>query len=318
MRAVVFDGALRFRENIPVPDPPKGWARIRVLLAGICGTDKEILKGYQRFKGVLGHEFVGIVEQCDDDAWVGRRVVGEINVSCGKCRWCKSDLPGHCARRKVLGINGLNGCMAEYCILPTSNLYRVPAVLSHEQAVLIEPLSAACRVPEQLQLAGTERVVVLGDGPLGILCAWVLRTVVSSVTLVGHHPQKLGVAKWHGTEVVQGTHESLCGADIVLEATGSADGLREAIEVCRPEGTIVLKSTISMDEPMNLSPLVVNEQTLLGSRCGNFESAFQLLSRYPDLPLPKLLTASYPIEHAKNAFDNALTADALKVIIHFN
>jgi alcohol dehydrogenase len=277
MRAVVFDGDLRFKENIPIPVPLKGWARIRVLLAGICGTDKEILKGYQRFEGVLGHEFVGIVEQSDDEAWVGQRVVGEINVSCGGCRWCKSDLPGHCARRKVLGINGLDGCMAEYCTLPTSNLYRVPVALSDEQAVLIEPLSAACRVAEQLQLTGAERVVVLGDGPLGILCAWVLRTVVSNVTLVGHHPHKLAVAKWHGTHALEGTHEHLYGADIVLEATGSANGLSEAIKVCRPRGTIVLKSTISMDEPMNLSPLVVNEQTLLGSRCGNFESAFQLL-----------------------------------------
>ncbi len=318
MRAVVFDGDLRFSENIPVPDPPEGWARIRVLLAGICGTDKEILKGYQQFKGIPGHEFVGIVEQCDDEAWIGRRVVGEINVSCGKCRWCKRGLSGHCAHRKVMGINGLNGCMAEYCILPTSNLYRVPVVLSDEKAVLIEPLSAACRVPEQLHLTGTERVVVLGDGPLGILCAWVLRTVVSSVTLVGHHPHKVAVAKWHGTEVVQGTHESLYGADIVLEATGSGNGLREAIQVCRPGGTIVLKSTISIDEPMNLSPLVVNEQMLLGSRCGNFESAFQLLRRYPDLPLERLLTGSYPIEHAIKAFDKALNPDALKVTIHLN
>ena len=121
MRAVVFDGSLRFREDMVVPDLPKGWARIRVLLAGICGTDKEILTGYQRFKGILGHEFVGIVEQSDDEAWIGRRVVGEINVPCGKCRWCKRGLPEHCAHRKVLGINGLNGCMAEYCILPASN-----------------------------------------------------------------------------------------------------------------------------------------------------------------------------------------------------
>jgi len=318
MRAVLFDGNLSFREDIPVPEPPKGWARIRVLLAGICGTDKEILKGYQRFEGIPGHEFVGVVEQSDDEAWIGRRVVGEINVSCGWCRWCKRDLAEHCLHRKVLGINGLNGCMAEYCILPTSNLHRVPAVLSDEQAVLIEPLSAACRVPEQLQLKGTECVVVLGDGPLGILCAWVLRTVVSNVTLVGHHPRKMAAAKWHGIHTVQKSRENLYGADIVLEATGSANGLREAIEVCRPEGTIVLKSTVSTDEPMNLSPLVVNEQTLLGSRCGNFESAFQLLRRYPDLPLERLLTASYPIEQAKKAFDKVLNRDALKVTIHFN
>jgi len=318
MRAVVFDGGLRFSKCIPIPEPPKAWARIRVLLAGVCGTDREILKGYQRFQGVMGHEFVGNVEQCDDESWVGQRVVGEINISCGNCEWCKKGLNGHCAHRQVLGINGLDGCMAEYCILPTANLHRVPADLSDKEAVLIEPLSAACRLLDQIQPTGTERVVVLGDGPLGILCTWVLSTAVSQVTLVGHHPHKLGVAEWHNINTVLGVQDHLYGADIVLEATGSANGLKDAIKICRPRGSIVLKSTVSRDEPMNLSPLVVNEQTLVGSRCGNFKSALQLLSRYPDMPLERLLTVSYPIENAIKALDTALNADALKVAIHFN
>jgi len=318
MRAVVFDGRLGLSQKVPIPDLPESWARIRVLAAGICGTDKEILKGYQRFEGVPGHEFVGIVEACDAADWVGRRVVGEINISCGSCRWCRQGLTTHCARRQVLGIHGLNGCMADYCILPISNLFLVPPGLTDEEAVLIEPLAAACRIPDQIRLTGTERVVVLGDGPLGILCAWVLHTIVPHVTLVGHHPHKLKIAQWRNITAVVGGREDLAGADVVVEATGSAHGMKNAMALCRPRGTIVLKSTIVSAENMNLSPLVVNEQTLVGSRCGRFKSAFELLNRHPDMPLKRLITASYPIEQAKEAFDRALHADVLKVAIHIN
>jgi alcohol dehydrogenase len=318
MRAVVFDGRLRFSQNFPIPEIPKDWARIRVQFAGICGTDMEILNGYQQFKGVLGHEFVGIVDQCGSPEWVGRRVVGQINVSCGSCRWCKEGLERHCARRQVLGIHALNGCMADYCILPVSNLLRVPSFLSKEQAVLIEPLSAACRILDQIQLAGGEHVVVLGDGPLGILCAWVLGTVVSRVTLVGRHPHKTAAANWRSIETVRGGLEALYGADVVVEATGSGSGLSEAMALCRPGGTIVLKSTVSAAETMDLSPLVINEQILLGSRCGNFEAALKLMKGYPDMPLRRLITASYPVEHAKEAFGRASGSDALKVALDLN
>ena len=315
MRAVVFDDRLRFSQNVPIPEIPIDWARIRVQFAGICGTDVEILKGYQHFKGVLGHEFVGFVDQCGSPEWIGRRVAGEINVSCGSCEWCKRGLRSHCAHRQVLGIHGLNGCMADYCILPISNLVRVPSSLSKEQAVLIEPLSAACRILDQIQLAEHERVIVLGDGPLGILCAWVLSTVVSHVTLVGHHPHKTDTARWRNIKVVHGVSESLYGADVVVEATGSGNGLPKAMALCRPRGTIVLKSTVSTAETMNLSPLVVSEQTLVGSRCGNFEAALNLLNCHPDMPLRRLITAVYPIEHAKEAFDLASGSDALKVAL---
>jgi len=318
MRAVVFDGCLRLKKKVPIPEIPKDWARIRVQFAGICGTDVEILKGYQQFIGVLGHEFVGVVDQCGSPEWVGRRVAGEINVSCGSCEWCKRGLKPHCARRQVLGIHGLNGCMADYCILPISNLVRVPASLSKEQAVLIEPLSAACRILDQIQLAGYERVVVLGDGPLGILCAWVLGTVVSHVTLVGHHPHKTDAASWRSIKSCNAVSESLYGADVVVEATGSGNGLSRAVALCRPRGTIVLKSTVSSAEPMNLSSLVVREQNLVGSRCGNFEAALKLLDCHPDMPLRRLITASYPIEHAKEAFERATGSDVLKVALSLN
>jgi len=318
MRAVVFDGQLRFSQNIPVPEIPKDWARIRVQFTGICGTDVEILNGYQQFNGVLGHEFVGVVAQCGSPEWIGCRVVGEINVSCGSCKWCRSGLERHCAHRQVLGIHGLNGCMADYCILPVSNLRRVPAHLSKEQAVLIEPLAAACRILDQVPLAGCERVVVLGDGPLGILCAWVLGTVVSRVTLVGHHSHKLDAARWRGIEARKGVSESLSGADVVVEATGAGNGLSQAMALCRPRGTIVLKSTVSMAKTMNLSPLVVNEQTLVGSRCGMFDAAIKLLNCHPDMPLHRLITAVYPIEHAIEAFERAAGTGALKVALRLN
>lgn len=318
MRAVVFEDRLRFLKNVPVPEISKGWARIRVQCAGICGTDVEILKGYQNFEGVLGHEFVGFVEQCGSPEWIGRRVAGEINVSCGSCEWCKRGLRSHCARRQVLGIHGLNGCMADYCILPVSNLIRVPASLSKEQAVLIEPLSAARRILDQVPLAGYERAIVLGDGPLGILCAWVLSTVVSHVTLVGHHPHKTDTARWRNIEMVHGVSESLHGADVVVEATGSGSGLPQAVTLCRPRGTIVLKSTVSKSETMNLSSLVVKEQTLVGSRCGDFKAALKLLNCHPDMPLGRLITATYPIEKSKEAFERAMGSDALKVMLSFN
>ncbi len=318
MRAVVFDGRLRFSQHYPVPEVSKDWARIRVYLAGICGTDMEILKGYQQFKGVPGHEFVGVVDQCGRADWVGQRVVGEINVSCGQCEWCKRGLKRHCARRGVLGIRHLNGCMADYCVLPTSNLSIIPASMTYEMALLIEPLSAACEILDQVQLAGTERAVVLGDGPLGILCAWVLSTVLSDVTLAGHHPHKLEKAKWRTLKTVHGTHRDLYGADIVVEATGSSQGLSEAMALCRPRGIIVLKSTVTTGERMNLSSVVVNEQTIVGSRCGAFEAGFKLLRNFSDMPLQSLITASYPIEHAKDAFDRTSRPDVLKIALDLN
>ena len=315
MRAVVFDGSLRFLQNVPIPDIPKGWALIRVQFAGICGTDVKILEGYQNYKGVLGHEFVGIVVQCGSPEWIGLQVVGEINVSCGRCKWCKKGLTGHCAQRQVMGIHRLNGCMADYCILPLSNLVKVPSSMLKEHAVLIEPLSAACRILDQIHLNGYERVVILGDGPLGILCAWVLSTVVSHVTLVGHHAHKIEAAKWRNLKAVLDCPKSLYGSDVVVEATGSGNGLSQAMALCRPRGTIILKSTVSKAEAINPSSMVINEQTLVGSRCGNFTAALKLLDCHPDLPLGRLITATYPIEHAKEAFERNAGSDALKVAL---
>ncbi len=315
MRAVRFDGMVKYVSDAPIPDVPEGWARIRVMSAGICATDLEIRKGYMGFRGIPGHEFVGRIDECADDSWTGAPVVGEINASCGRCEWCAEGLGRHCPHRTTLGIDKLDGCLADYCVLPIVNLHRIPGELSDDRAVLTEPLAAACEILEQLDMGGKERAIVLGDGPLGILCAWVLATVLSDVTLVGHHYDKLDRAAWrHLERSMKGT----CvegGADIVVEATGSAEGLHDAIALCRPRGCIVLKSTVASRANLDLSPIVVNELKVIGSRCGRFSDGLRMMQTFPDMPLERLITARYPIEEAAAAFERAQMPDMLKVIL---
>ena len=262
--AVIAKSGLQYRADYPLPEIKPGWARIKVRLAGICRTDIELLRGYKAFEGVPGHEFVGVVDDCENASRIGKRVVGEINVACGHCDSCLRGIGRHCLNRLTLGLIRLDGCMAEYCMLPMENLFPVPPDMPDEHAVLTEPLSAACEILEQLPLAGHEKVIVLGDGRLGILCAWVLSTVVANVTLVGHHPDKLDRARWRDIKTVFETDGAGCLADVVIEATGSAQGLALAMSLCRPRGTIVLKSTIATPWEVNLSTLVVNEQDNAG------------------------------------------------------
>ncbi len=315
MRAVLFDGKLRFVTDYPVPKVLPGWAQIRVQKAGICKTDMEIIKGYMEFKGILGHEFIGVVEQCDDSKWIGKRVVGEINAACGQCEWCANKMGRHCPNRATLGINNLNGCMADYCILPVANLYEVPKTVPDDRAILIEPLSAACEILEQLKMKGLERAVILGDGRLGILCAWVLSTVLYDVTLVGHHPEKLELAAWRHIKTVVTSADVYAGADIVVDATGSGRGINEAMLLCRPRGIIVLKSTVASQGELNLATAVINELTLLGSRCGQFVDGLRMLELYPDMPVERLITGRYPIEQAVEAFERSAQSDAVKVLL---
>lgn len=202
MRAAVFDRDLRYVEDYPAPVKKPGWAVIKVALAGICKTDMEILKGYRGFRGVLGHEFVGTVTASDDARWIGRRVAGEITAACGKCGFCAEELGRHCPDSSTLGIFNLDGCMADRCTLPLENLLPLPDDISDERAVLIEPLSATCEILEQVPVSGNERIIVLGDGRLGILCAWVLATASADVTLIGHHPEKLEIVGWRGIRCI--------------------------------------------------------------------------------------------------------------------
>lgn len=318
MAAAVFDNELRYVKDHPRPEAKPGWARISVQLAGICKTDMEIMKGYLGFKGVLGHEFVGVVDRCDDAAWIGQRVVGEINAACGTCVWCARGLGRHCPNRTTLGIVNHDGCMAEFCILPLENLCIVPAEITDERAVLTEPLSAACEILEQLPIYGTERVVILGDGRLGILCAWVLATVSPDVTIVGHHPEKLDIAQWHGIKTALNAEGIKPGADIVVEATGSGQGIVTAMSLCRPRGTIVLKSTVAIQGDVNLAPIVIHEQTLLGSRCGRFGDGLKMMRDFSDMPLEKLITGHYTLDKVASAFVRAQESDALKVLLDIN
>jgi alcohol dehydrogenase len=314
MLAAVFTDGLHL-ERRPVPVPPPGWALLRVSLAGICRTDLEILKGYMGYAGVLGHEFVGTVAQVEDPAWLGCRVVGEINAACGACEWCARDLGRHCPNRTTLGIDRLDGCLAEYCTLPVANLLPVPDSVPDQQAVFLEPLSAACEILEQVAVSATDRVVVLGDGRLGILCAWVLATVCPNVLLVGRHEDKLAKARWHGLHTSLGpVPDAARGADLVVEATGRPEGLGEAIACCRPRGTIVLKSTIVAENGFNLSPVVVAEQTIVGSRCGRFRDGMALLKEHPDLPLERLVDGCLPLGRIEEAIARA-QGGALKVLV---
>ncbi len=315
MSAVVFDDTIRVVDDRPTPEARPGWARIHVRMAGICKTDMEIVKGYMGFKGVLGHEFVGDVEACDDAGWIGRRVVGEINAACGQCDWCADGKGRHCPHRTVLGILGLDGCMAEYCVLPAANLLEVPGEISDERAVMVEPLSAACAILEQTPVRGTEKAVVLGDGRLGILCAWVLASRLRDVTLVGRHPEKLALARWRHLTTALGSEGIGEKADMVVDATGSARGLSEAVSLCRPRGVIVLKTTVASHESVNLSQLVVDEITVKGSRCGRFSDGLEILASHPDMPLERMISSRRPLSEAPEAFNIAAGPGALKVLL---
>ncbi|MCX7634810.1 MAG: alcohol dehydrogenase catalytic domain-containing protein [Syntrophales bacterium] len=315
MRAVVHDEELRFTSAYPVPPMRPGWARIRVKLAGICRTDLELLKGYRNFRGILGHEFVGVVDECEDPSWLGRRVVGEINVACGRCSFCTQALERHCAQRLTLGINGLDGCMADYCLLPLDNLFALPDYVNDERAVFMEPLSAAAEILEQLNLSGREKALVIGDGKLGILTAWVLMTALRDVTLVGHHEEKLRRGQWRGIKTVLANEEIKPGADLVVEATGSSRGIEQAMRLCRPRGTIVLKTTVTDPVAINLTPAVVNEQTIVGSRCGRFAEGIRIMGEYPDMPIEGLISYRFPIEQATAAFAAAKDSRTLKVLL---
>lgn len=314
MKALLFDGCLRLVHDYPDPQLKPGWAILRVSVAGICRTDLEIMKGYMGFRGVLGHEFVGIVSACDDESWIGQRVVGDINAACGACDWCRKGLGRHCPNRSTLGILNLDGCMAEYCTLPVTNLRRVPDAISDSRAVFTEPLSAAFEPFEQILITGSERCVVLGDGKLGILCAWALATTCMDITLVGHHANKLDVTAWRTIRTVTSSREVEPDADLVVDATGKAEGLQEAISLCRPRGTVILKSTVAEGAPINLAPVVIHELQIVGSRCGVFEKGLHALLTY-DFPLESLIKGRYPLDEAEAAFAHAAQPDALKVLI---
>lgn len=268
---------------VPVPEPADGECRVRVTLAGICGTDLQLLEGYADFRGIPGHEFVGVVEavaSADDAAWIGRRVVGEINVGCGRCHWCAAGVKEHCVSRTVVGIRGRDGAFADCVCLPAGNLHEVPASMDDQTAVFAEPTAAACRVLEQVAIDDRAQVAVVGDGRLGLLLAQVLRTASPEVTVLGRHSRKLETARALGlATLAASTAESAERRfDVVVDATGRSEGLRRALQIVRPRGTVVMKSTFHGEAALAAWPIVVDEVTLVGSRCGPFRRAIELLA----------------------------------------
>ncbi len=319
MKALVFNEKLELVGNYEKPIPARGEALVKVLMAGICNTDLEIVRGYQDFRGIPGHEFVGQVEEINGQRQdlVGKRVVGEINCGCGICDFCIKDLKNHCRQRRVFGIKGKNGALAEYLTLPVENFFDVPASISDEEAVFIEPLAAAFGILEQVHIKPTDRVAVLGDGKLGLLTAMVLQYSGNELCLIGKHREKLALAGSSQIDTV--LLEDLPrdnSFDLVVEATGRPDGFDLAREIIKPHGTLVLKSTVAESKELNLSSLVVNEITLVGSRCGPFLPAIRAL-RNKTVDVKPLISNIFPAEKALKAFKIAAGKSTLKVLLDF-
>jgi alcohol dehydrogenase len=284
LQALVLDGkTLKLDKTRVEPKLAAGEARIRPLRMGVCATDLELCKGYMGFAGVLGHEFVGeVIEVADKGhkAWVGKRVVGTINCACGKCDMCRGGLPEHCRQRTVLGIAGRDGVFAESFTLPVRNLLEVPDSVDDDRAVFTEPLAAAFQILRQITVEGRPYITVLGDGRLGLLCAQVMSRLNATVRLVGKHPQKLSLCeKWGVKQRLLEDVGLRADQDIVVDCTGSASGLETAMKMVRPRGKIILKTTVAPGGPaVDLSPLVIHEIQLIGSRCGPFPTALQALA----------------------------------------
>ena len=314
MRALYWDGqSLQLDKSYPTPQLADHTALVRVRLAGICSTDLQIFQGYMVFQGVPGHEFVGEVSAGPADL-IGKRVVGEINFACGTCEYCAQSLGRHCPNRRVMGILNADGSFAEYLAVPTTNLHIVPNSVTDEEAVFTEPLAAAFEVLEQIHLQPMDKVVVLGDGKLGLLCAQVLHLTSAHVTVVGKHQDKFGILQELGINTVVLADWKPCQADIVVEASGSTTGLKLAIDTVRPRGTLILKSTVAQDHALSLAPLVINEVTVVGSRCGRFPPALRALSQ-KSINITPLINKIYPLAAGLEAITHAARPGVLKVLL---
>ena len=319
MKAIVFDNGLKLDTNYPKPVPQKGEALIRVTLAGICNTDYEITKGYMGYKGILGHEFVGIVEEVnsEDKSLVGKRVVAEISYGCNdpNCEWCAIKNYRHCPNRHTLGIWRKDGCFAEYMTMPVNVLFEVPDNVTDEQAVFVEPLAAACEISEQLHIEPMKKVLVLGDGKLGLTTALTLNALNLDVLLVGKHQNKLDIAKAQGVKTCllsEFKPEKIY--DVVVEATGTASGFETSMALTKPRGVLVLKSTVATGKELNLAPIVIDEITVLGSRCGQFPPALRLLKNHR-IDFTPFITKIYSIDEAIEAFEANKSKESLKILI---
>lgn len=314
MKATCFDGKdMKYDENYP--DPKPGEALVRVNLAGICGTDLEILDGYMAYEGVLGHEFVGTVERSENSELIGKRVVGEINAGCEKCESCQKGMSRHCPNRTVLGILKRDGAFAEYLSLPEKNLHVIPDGITDEQAVFVEPLAAAFEIKEQVKLQPQWSVAVVGDGRLAQLIVQVLKLTCPNLTCFGRHKNKLASLINTGVKIKIGIEESdEQSFDLVVEATGSNSGFADAMKLIKPRGTVILKSTIASRENLDLTPTIVNEITLIGSRCGLFKPAIDALATGM-VSVDSMVDSTFPLEKFSDAIEHAKKPDTLKVFL---
>jgi threonine dehydrogenase-like Zn-dependent dehydrogenase len=318
MKALRFENGQLSLADVALPGR-EGEALVRVRLAGVCNTDLEIVRGYAGFEGTLGHEFVGEVERAPGAPELeGQRVVGEINAGCGRCQLCRAGDARHCPARTVLGIVGRDGAFAEYLQLPVANLLPVPDDVPDERAVFTEPLAAACGITERAKVEAETRVAVIGDGKLGLLCAQAVRaTTGAGVTLVGRHDSKLEIVRGRGVRTARA--DALPASferafDVAVEASGSPAGFETALRLLRPRGTLVLKSTFHGATELNAAPVVVDEISIVGSRCGRFKPALELLRRGA-VETDALITDEFPLSEGPRALQRAAEPGVLKVLL---
>lgn len=319
MRALVFNNKLELKQNFEKPTPKENEALIKVKLVGICNTDYEITKGYMGYNGILGHEFVGVVEEIngEDKSLLGKRVVGEINLGCKNCDYCAKGLERHCPNRQTLGIFNKDGCFADYVTLPLSNLLEVSEKINDETAVFVEPLAAALEILEQLHIKPYEKVCVLGDGKLGLITALALNASNVDVTLVGKHQNKLDIAKEQNVKTMlleNLKQEDNKSFDVVVEATGRVSGFETSLNLVKPRGVLVLKSTIATGKELNLAPIVIDEITVLGSRCGQFAPALRLMEKNV-IDFSKLVSAKLSFDDAVLGFEKNKEKNTIKILL---
>lgn len=322
MKALVYDNELKLEKNYPMPDVKENEVLIKTSMVGICNTDYEITKGYMGYKGVLGHEFVGVVEKIGsnvDKNLIGKRVVGEINLACNNCEWCHKGLQRHCPNRSTLGIFKKDGCFSEYFTLPKENIIEISDNINDETATFTEPLAAAYEILEQLHIRPDSKVAVVGDGKLGLCISLVFSALNVDFIHIGKHQEKLDISKNNGVKTMLLSNlkeQDKKSFDYVVEATGSTGGFELSASLVKPRGTLILKSTIVAKEGLNLASIVVDEITVVGSRCGQFKPILRLLEK-GKINVKPLITKIYNIDDFKEAFEANSKKDTLKILVKF-
>ena len=322
MKALVYNNGLKLDKNYPNPDVKDNEVLIKTTIVGICNTDYEITKGYMGYQGVLGHEFVGIVEKVGanvDKSWMGKRVVGEINLACNDCNWCHRSLQRHCPNRQTLGIYKKDGCFSEYFTLPYQNILEVKDSISDEIAVFTEPLAAAYEIIEQVHFKPNDRVAVVGDGKLGLCISTIFNAMNIDFTHIGKHADKLELSKKMGAKtklLSEIDNNDIKSYDVVVEATGSTGGFETSANLTKPRGILVLKSTITAKEGLNLSGIVVDEITIIGSRCGQFKPVLRLMEK-GRIDTKPLISGIYSVDDFEEAFKKNSDKNSIKILVKF-